>query len=1093
MLKIYDTNKNYLRTISNYTGLEITKELSNGDKTLKFTYRGKQTDILNEYYIRTQTDEYVVKEVTPQDDGTDYVCKLNLEELEADMLKTFTATNQTVQAAAALALVGTGWLVSTTITKQRSVQQFKKTPLELLYKIRDAFMAEIWFDTLNKVVHFDEHIGQDRGVYFRRELNLKSVDATLDSYDYYTRIHPYGKDDLEIQNGTKNYVENYQYSSKVRTLIWEDSSYEDAEALKEDAIAKLEDLSKPKRSYKADVRDLARLSADYDILAFSLGDTIHITDEPTGIMEKQRIVKLTVYPDDPHKNKVELSNTVLTWEEMQKALKAAADAWEDITQSDGTVDAGYVSGELSSTGVTVKGVAIGDQVGIEVINSAINTNSTVTGMQSTISSHSSSIASNTAAIQTNADEIQAVTARIGTVETTYLKATDARITYATIEHLNATDGNITTLQSEFATLKNADIEDLTANYAFINALDAGVANIETLLAGNAGTGQLQTIVLNAQNATIDSQFAHNLIVNNLTASDIFGQRISTTDFVVGSDSGKLTIDDNTIQIKDNNNRVRIQIGEDGQGNYSFVVYDSTGSGQLFNSTGITASGIADGLIKNAKIANDANISASKLDIQSLFTEMNGSNYTLKSNKIYLDESGQSLNVAFTAMSGDVSNAVSTAEQANATANQALAVIGGISTLDALGASLSNDAHVVHTLPDGSGGNYTDAWSRITVYLGDTPVNADTVFIVNASSGVTGTWNSSTYTYQVTGMSTNDGYVDFEGVYGTGERYLVSKQGNQYTTRNGNKLTIPSGGSHITKRFSLSKAPDGRVGVSYDLQLSTVSVVRDLEGTLAPATITARAVVNDNGTVSNYAGIFVIEESIDGTTYQELYHSQTAEAVKVYTPATTGVKSIKITLKDATDTYTYDYQTVAVLLDADALASVVDGIGTNLDTLSGTVGTQGQALTQAQNAITTHTTKIGTLETSVNGMAQTLLEMETKIDGVVGGNLQFQVTYERGNTNTTLTAHVYETDPETKKQTEVTSQYPDVMFWWIREDEADKLVKLGSGKTKTVANASVGYRGGVSGCFYPYSTAYLTTRSGKTLTTRNSNKFTTYVY
>ena len=1053
MLKIYDTNKHYLKTISNYTGLEITEELANGDKTLKFTYRGKQTDILNEFYIRTQTDEYVVKEVTPEDDGTDYVCMLNLEELEADMLKTFTATNQTVQAAAALALVGTGWLVSTTITKQRSVQQFKKTPLELLYKIRDAFMAEIWFDTLNKVVHFDEHIGQDRGVYFRRELNLKSVDATLDSYDYYTRIHPYGKDDLEIQNDGKTYVENYQYSSKVRTLIWEDSSYEDAEALKEDAIAKLEDLSKPKRSYKADVRDLARLSADYDILAFGLGDTIHITDEPTGIMEKQRIVKMTVYPDDPHKNKVELSNTVLTWEELQKALKAAADAWEDITQSDGTVDAGYVSGELSSTGVTVKGVAIGDQVGIEVINSAINTNSTVTGMQSTISSHSSSIASNTAAIQTNADEIQAVTARIGTVETTYLKATDARLTYATIEHLTATDGNITTLQSEFATLKNADIESLTASYAFINALDAGVANIETLLAGNAGTGQLQTIVLNAQNATIDSQFAHNLIVNNLTASDIFGQRISTTDFTVGSDSGNFEISDNTLTIKDNNDNVRIQIGEDASHNFSVIVYDATGTGQLFNASGITESGIADGLIKNDHINNNANISASKLDIQSVFTTMNGSNYTLNSNRIYLDEQGQSLSTAFTQMSGTVQ----TAQQ---TADAALAAISGISTLDALGATLSNDSHVIHTLQDGSGGDYTKASTKITVYLGDTDVNSSCTFTATPSTGVTGTWNASTYTYQVTGMSVTDGYVDISAVYD---------------------------GTTITKRFSLSKAVSGSVGVSYELQLSTITMTRDLEGHLAPASVTARAVSITSGVVSNYPGIFVIEESIDGTTYTELYHSQTAEAIKIYTPATAGVKSIRITLKDSTDTYTYDFQTVAILLDAEALAEVVGD-------LSETVETQGTQLSEAQGAIASHTTKIGGLETSINGMQETLLEMTTQIEGVIGGNLLFQVTWVAGEDNTTtLSAHLYEIDPETKKQTEITNDYPDIFYWWVRRSETDIDETIASGKTVTVNNEDCGYNGEITGCFYPFETAYLTTRSGKILTTRAGSKLTTYTY
>ena len=108
MIKIYDTEKHFLRNLSAYKDLVIESELFNGDKTLSFTYRGKQTDIRNEYYIETQDDWYVVKEVKPQDDGADYVCKLNLEELEADVKMSFTATNQTVVDAAALALVGTG-------------------------------------------------------------------------------------------------------------------------------------------------------------------------------------------------------------------------------------------------------------------------------------------------------------------------------------------------------------------------------------------------------------------------------------------------------------------------------------------------------------------------------------------------------------------------------------------------------------------------------------------------------------------------------------------------------------------------------------------------------------------------------------------------------------------------------------------------------------------------------------------------------------------------------------------------------------------------------------------------------------------------
>ena len=1062
MIKIYDTNKTFLKSLSAYKDLSIESVLENGDKTLSFTYLGKQSDILNEYYIETEDDLYVVKEVKPKSDSTGYVCKLNLEELEATVVSTFTASEATPAEAAALALAGTGWLVESSINKERNVQQFKKTPLELLYKIRDAFMCEIWFDTKSQVVHLDEQIGEDKGVYFRRELNLKSLDATLDSYDYYTRILPYGKDGLQIQNGTKNYVENYQFSAKVRTLVWEDSSYEDADALKEDAIKKLEDISKPKRSYSADVRDLARISGSYSILEYGLGDTIYLTDEPTGIMEKQRIVKMTVYPDDPYKNKIELSNTTLSWEETQNQLKAAADSWQAVTESNGTIN-----------GVYVHGVQSGDVVGIET---TISNNSTVQGLVSTTTQQGQDLAG--------------LTLTVGEINSTYLKATSADLKYATIENLNATNANFNTLNADYGNFKTLTTNELSSQSGYIGTLNTDVANIKTLLSGSVSAGTVQTIVLNAQNSTIDTQFLRSLVVQNVTAADIIGQRISTTQFLVGSDSGNLTIDDNTIQIKDGNNNVRIQIGEDGSGNYSFIVYDASGSGQLLNANGITASGIPDGLIKNAKIAGDANISASKLDIASLFSEMNGSQYVLKSNRIFFDESNQSLTAAFAQMSGSVSSAVSTANAAADTAQNALAVLQGISTLDALSASLTNDAHVVHTLTDGSGGDYSNAATTVMVYLGDTNVNDDTVFTVTKSSGVSGSWNSSTYTYQVTGLSTDNGYVDFDCLYGTGERYLISRSGHKYTTRSGAYLTIPCGGSHISKRFSISKAPDGRVGISYDLQLSSVVMTReagDNTVTFTPAKITARATENNNGVISNYAGIFVIEESANGSTWTETYHSQTAEAVKEYTPASgASLKQIRITLKDATGTYTYDWQTVAVVLDADALSNTVSG-------LASTVASQGQSIQAAQQGITTHTTKIGQMESSINGLQETVGTMSTKLNGVIGGNLQYQITWTTTATQTTLTAHVYEINPDTKKQTEVTSDYPERFFTWSRRSEEDEMIKLGFGKSKIVNNADFGYNGNIDGWFYPYDTANLTTRAGKKMTTRSGKYLTTYVY
>ena len=56
------------------------------------------------------------------------------------------------------------------------------------------------------------------------------------------------------------------------------------------------------------------------------------------------------------------------------------------------------------------------------------------------------------------------------------------------------------------------------------------------------------------------------------------------------------------------------------------------------------------------MADNANISAGKLDISSLFSTMNDSGYTLKSSKIKFDDKNQTLDVLFNSLSTKVDDA-----------------------------------------------------------------------------------------------------------------------------------------------------------------------------------------------------------------------------------------------------------------------------------------------------------------------------------------------------------------------------------------------------------------------------------------------------
>ena len=300
MLKIYDTNHNAIGHIVKYKDLKIEGDVTTGDRTLSFTYMARHHEICEEFYIETQDDEYVVKEKGVSTDGfLSFVAVLNLEELEAKPWSSFSIADSTISDAAKLALAGSGWTVGEcTVTKKRNAGILQTNTLGVIQKLCTAFMCEVVYDTKKKTVSFYEQVGQDKGTFFLTGLNLKRLQRKGSSYDYYTRIIPIGQDGLTVEsvNDGKNYLENYQYTKKVKTYIWKDESYTDAAALKEDAEAKLKDLSKPEVSYSADIINLAKQKAGYSGFSFSLGDTITLIDAATGIREKQRIIKLTQYP-----------------------------------------------------------------------------------------------------------------------------------------------------------------------------------------------------------------------------------------------------------------------------------------------------------------------------------------------------------------------------------------------------------------------------------------------------------------------------------------------------------------------------------------------------------------------------------------------------------------------------------------------------------------------------------------------------------------------------------------------------------------------------------------------------------------------------
>lgn len=204
---------------------------------------------------------------------------------------------------------------------------------------------------------------------------------------------------------------------------------------------------------------------------------------------------------------------------------------------------------------------------------------------------------------------------------------------------------------EEAIINKADINDLNAVTAAIESLRTKVAEIDNLIADSIIAEIIQTGSISSDLLNIKDGFIKDAMIGSLSASKIDSGTINTNNILITSDSGDMTLQGNLLQFKDKRGKVRIQIGQDTIGNYTFTLYDSSGTGVLINQDGVQSSNaIKDGLIVDSKIANNANISGSKLNISSLYESMNtdGSN-TLKASKVMLDDKNQTLEVSFKEM------------------------------------------------------------------------------------------------------------------------------------------------------------------------------------------------------------------------------------------------------------------------------------------------------------------------------------------------------------------------------------------------------------------------------------------------------------
>lgn len=176
-------------------------------------------------------------------------------------------------------------------------------------------------------------------------------------------------------------------------------------------------------------------------------------------------------------------------------------------------------------------------------------------------------------------------------------------------------------------------------------------------------------------------------------------------------------------------------------------------------------------------------------------------------------------------------------------------------------TLSNEYQGITSDADGNIPVFPTVTTTAKVMYGSNDITNDCSYTVTKSDSVIGSWDVDTHTYTVTGLSTDNGWVDIKAVYL-------------------NNLAV-------TKRFTVSKqkqGTDGKSGRTYIIEPSCSVLKRSADNTISPNFLEFNAYYRDGDSATRYTykGRFVIEETADGNTWTTIYRSTVDEStVKHY--------------------------------------------------------------------------------------------------------------------------------------------------------------------------------------------------------------------
>lgn len=541
-----------------------------------------------------------------------------------------------------------GWSVGNVTVDRvacRGLETTEESCFSVLLTIAEKYEGVLQFNSQDMTV--DMFPAKEQSVpkfNLRFSKNLKGIEVSYDTSELITRLYCYGGaddngNDIDIMSVNPTgmaYIDNFEYFLSqgytqdfinkhptlfIRTNVWRDDSFYDSADLYKQGLIESKRVGQPVIELKVDAL-ASNIAYGQDITRLKVGDCVSVYDSDLNLDFLCNVTSREIDENEPHILKIEVTNAITYVDTLGKLYLNVSNASKVVTSGGG------LRGEKID-GITVEQI------------------------------------SNLDLYYLTAEEIATKYITTQYLKSNYIDANEIHAKYLTAVEISAA----------YATIAN-----LEATNAYLHQANIDIADIITLISGSTTTGSLQAIMLNAQNAVIDSGFFKSLVAQLITVSDLKAGTIYTDTQKIMSRDGEITLTDNTMQFK-KNGVVRIQIGEDANGEFGLYQRDEKGNLQ-WDSNGLTEKGITKPIIKNNMVSSGANIDGSKLNISSVVTQIN--NGTTKINSSHVLYDGKSLDVAFNSMTSSVNTVTKTVtdskskwDTASTNASSALSTANGI--------------------------------------------------------------------------------------------------------------------------------------------------------------------------------------------------------------------------------------------------------------------------------------------------------------------------------------------------------------------------------------------------------------------------------